>query len=619
MGTARGVRTRKYHGFFQTAVGRGETSFLADFDLVCNGVSLWPGQGAAFEMMTTGPRWRWKLKDGELSFRVEACEPGGIRLVWSWASVRLEKAHVEIRPFCAMRALHGLGGQPWTWKSLDVHRFEIVQPSGEEKRIEGELVGKSMTWVDTPTSRKGFHYPEEQRRGYEAVEDLFSAGVLKFSLQTGELAAILLVGDSKDLPSSGALNRPIRTYSPAQAPACGFILKDPPGVIAGFPWFGEWGRDTFVSLPGITWAYLNSGAPSEEVWDWSVEVLRRWGRWIRERGMLPNFLSDSESHQWESSDATLWWTHSLAALWAMNLPGAWPSSVLQSEFQETLEAAIVSIREGRHRFLRQSSSDGLLEVTEPHTTWMDAKVDGEAQTPRIGKLPEINALWFQALLLRALWRGGDSRELLELGRRILFETGERERPNRVFLHSLPFSPSFVLRVRSGQAGDEEVGELTASDMRLLSSRFWTPVGLRTLDPLDPRFRPTYSGSQADRDRAYHQGIVWGWLGGHFEMAQARSKGLLSGELSENPGVRQEVERFPIPEQVPELFDANPPFAARGAPAQAWSAACREEAASRRRLRTDIRITEVLARLWLVRNEHRPIAGKESAGKEKDLK
>jgi 4-alpha-glucanotransferase len=313
--------------------------------------------------------------------------------------------------------------------------------------------------------------------------------------------------------------------------------------------------------------------------------------------MIPNVLEKSGVPQWESCDGTLWWCHALAAIWAQASAeggdGAGSvSRALETEYSPILAAAIASIEAGLHRGLRLADN-GLLEVTEAHSTWMDARVDGKAVSPRLGALPEINALWFQARCLHGIWtrrEGFDARALKKLGRAALSQCLEVERPNGVFLHSVPLAPSFVLR---------DTAALSAR-LKLIATSLWTPVGLRTLSPTHSEYRPRYSGDQRERDQTYHQGLPWAWLGGHYQMARAR--------LARKTGL-PEI-RFesgdpawgPLAGHVAELFDAEPPFAPRGAPAQAWSLACFEEEAARRRSRVDAHLTRVLAQRWLAQME-----------------
>jgi hypothetical protein len=214
-------------------------------------------------------------------------------------------------------------------------------------------------------------------------------------------------------------------------------------------------------------------------------------------------------------------------------------------------------------------------------------------TPRLGALPEINALWFQAHCLHWIWtksKSTDADEIKRLGKLVL-GCKEVDRPNMIFLHSIPLAPSFVLN------DSRSLG----TDLKIALDKLWTPVGLRTLSPNHPGYRPRCEGDQTTRDQAYHQGPPWGWLGGHFEMARNRFMGALAGENPEDIKKTSQAEwNNPIAGHLPELFDAEFPFTPRGTPAQAWSLACAEEATARRKGRVDAKLTQLLAQRWMER-------------------
>jgi glycogen debranching enzyme len=637
MGTVEGPRTRKYHGFLMGIAGRTETAFLADLDLRLNGQSLWPHFYASaegpvvdpqpmapgvksfvYEAGRAGPLWHWDFqteegtegereperKSARLTFAVEAGEAGGIRLLWKWKGPpKGWPALLEIRPFWAMRPLHAIGGAKWQLllDRRDGHdsvarisrlASALGTGTGMEARIamDGEFV-----WRDDPVWFRNFVYSEETARGYDDREDLFSAGVFSIDLKTGSRRGVAhwMLGTLGSLAHGEPAASPEKLPRfRARVPALDFALLDPPGIVAGYPWFGEWGRDTFISLPGIAVAWRRAGGDVEQVWNWARDILRRWGEWIPVRGMIPNLIEKGGAPQWESSDGTLWWCHALASLWTFSLgegcPFPWIESELRREFREPLNLAIEAMRSGRHRALALSS-EGLLEVTEGHSTWMDARIEGKAVTPRVGLLPEINALWFQARCLQWQWSGMDALStqlegIKKLGRMAL-QCREANRPNEIFLHSIPLAPSFVLK-------DNDA--LTAQMGGLMDANLWTPVGPRTLSPKHPNYRPRYDGDQNARDQSYHQGPPWGWIGGHFEMARERMNN--SSIQSLQPGTAPL--NGPIDGHLPELFDAEPPFSPRGTPAQAWSLACYEEAATRRKTKVDSKLTQVLARRWL---------------------
>lgn len=614
MGTAGGIRTRKYHSFYSGIAGRAEKVFLADIELKLNGQDLWPHLYAsptrpmvfpdplqvatvfAYEPDRGNPRWRWTFSQGQLAFAIGTVANGGIRLSWKWQrssrGVDTAPATLEVRPFWAMRTLHGIGGKTWTLKTRASSSGRVARIDGEDESTAWCVLEGAWSWQDDPLWHERFHYPEEIARGYIAQEDLYSAGFFKVELtqMRGKTAAWILSDHLRE-PAEVRHSAQIRPRERKRNKALDFVLREPAGVCAGFPWFGEWGRDTFISLPGMVAAWA-----AKEATDWAHEILARWGSWIISDGMIPNVLEKNAKPQWESADGTLWWCHALAALWAQGLFGNGGEAVrLEQEFSPMLAAALVSIESGNHRALKLSGS-GLLEVTEPHATWMDARVGGIAVTPRAGLLPEINALWFQAKLLHALWTRPqiaadlDAPPLEQLARAALSECLESDRPNRIFLHSIPLAPTFVLR---------DLATLS-EQLKSISEQLLTPVGLRTLSPRNPAYRPSYLGGQNERDLGYHQGPTWAWLGGHYQMARARLVRQSSlPDINFEPGAS---EWGSIRGHVAELFDGEPPFTPRGAPAQAWSLACFNEAAARRRLQVDAHLTRVLAQRWLAHLE-----------------
>ena len=597
MGTATGLRTRKYHGFLQGIAGRAECAGLVDFEMLWGDQPLWPhqfrsleGQSVktgmtilpSFELRHDGsPSWSWELAPGaRLGFAVEALPRVGIRLTWRFTGRKklLAGHRLKIRPFFALRNLHALGGDRWEWQRLDEEgRVRVLGEGGKELACQ---IDSALAWASDPVWYERFEYSEEIVRGYDACENLFSAGTLEMDPARESEAHWILSWEAASLDRAKR-----KRDSISSSRVQDFVLEQPAGVVAGYPWFGEWGRDTFISVPGIVAAKLHDGESMTSVLRWTGEIMEGWGRFIGETGMLPNLVEKEGTHQWESADATLWWTHSLASLWQLSLSPRFEAlSGLVHSQRKRLDQAIQAIRSGKHSFLRVRP-DGLLEVTMAHTTWMDARVDGHSVTPRVGLAPEINALWFQAQALQILLSERNLGELRALSRLLHREIGERERPNRVFLHSLPLSPSFVF---------QEL-EWLHTDVERMEQSLWTPVGLRTLDPHDPDYSSSCCGPQRARDMAYHQGPAWAWLAGHFEMAKARM-GRTAQVSQRGPMLSEEtLEGMPIAGHISEIFDSEAPFAARGAPAQAWSLACLEEHRVRQREDLDARVLERISR------------------------
>ena len=578
MGTPQGTRTRKYHGFLCGIAGRLERNLLAHLDLSCHGHELWthaynspdqPIYHPQGEKLLTNfesapwPTWEWKIPQGTLHANLVALSSGGFEFTLAWNSSGDEKpAPLVIRPIWAMRALHALGGV----RTKARVEGERVHFAGHTENDQAWItLNHSYEWRECDDWNRNFAYKEEAERGYDAQEDLHCCGQFEFNLKNGESIRLRLEAKSPHSPQH-AFDQSFtptrrKNLSPTTHALADFMLYNPDGVVAGFPWFGEWGRDTFIALPGMVAGLHEHDSKSV---NWAVNVLTRWSAWINSDGMIPNLIA-KEGPQWESADGTLWWTHALTSLWGLGVakPELGLSALLKDKFARTLHNVIEAINGGRHLHL-EPTSEGLLSVTSAHSTWMDARIDNVAATPRTGLLPEINALWFQARALHDLWLGRRSTDLKSLAARLLENPIEPERSNFVFLYSLPLAPVMFATLKKS----------IERDSSRLSKLFATPVGLRTLSPESTDYQACYSGGPVLRDRCYHQGPAWGWLKGHYDMARRRF---------DRYGVNVETTKAPtfsissVPSHCAELFDAEPPFQWRGAPAQAWSSSCSAEA------------------------------------------
>ena len=427
-------------------------------------------------------------------------------------------------------------------------------------------------------------YPEEARRGYPDQEDLFCPGYFRVALQgdTRFTFTLRLPGEAPVLAETPGqalefADPAVQDFADALARAAGqFVYHEAatgkPGIIAGYPWFGEWGRDTLIALPGLL---LDTGR-----FELAAEILDRYAA-CRRDGLVPNLLGDSpETSDWFSVDASLWFIRAVQDLHTRAgkaVAGRWFPVVY--EILEKLRNGTPGVR---------VAETGLLAVDlRPRPgTWMDAQVDGRAVTPRAPFAVELNALFFNAVqyALRLAQQGGETAFvehwspvkqrfednfehtfwLDEQGHLADSHDGERPdtslRPNQLLAASLPFKPISRQQAR-------RMLEAVTRELR-------TPFGLRTLAPGHELYRGQVTGNQAERDRAYHNGTVWPWLLGPY--VDAVEYGL--GEQA----ARQEVAR--IEEdfrphlddacigQVSEIFDGDAPFTPRGAPAQAWSVA-----------------------------------------------
>ena len=362
-----------------------------------------------------------------------------------------------------------------------------------------------------------------------------------------------------------------RAEEVARARAAG---DEPRTVIAGYHWFTDWGRDTMISLEGLT---LCTGRTVE-----AGCILRTFAHYVRD-GLIPNMFPEGENRGlYHTADATLWFFHALHRYVKTTNDRATLTALLP-----TLTRIAECHLAGTHFGIGVDPADGLLRQGAEgyQLTWMDAKVDGWVVTPRRGKAVEINALWVNALRLladwleasgqgdaAARWTAAANRAAESFNRRFwndktghLFDLVDGEpgddpacRPNQLFAFSLDYP---VLRP------DRWRPVFDAVTRELL-----TPVGLRSLAPSHPDFRATYHGDLRTRDAAYHQGTVWAWLIGPYLDAwqrvnpdrQAEARALLAAFASETAS-------FGVG-SISEIFDALPPHTARGCIAQAWSVA-----------------------------------------------
>jgi predicted glycogen debranching enzyme len=345
-------------------------------------------------------------------------------------------------------------------------------------------------------------------------------------------------------------------------------------IIAGYPWFTDWGRDTMITLEGLT---LTTGRHTEAGY-----ILRTFAHYVR-NGLIPNMFPEGRAEGlYHTADATLWFFHAIA-----RYVQASQDQLFLSQIMHQLKEIIRFHLEGTSFGIGVDPEDGLLRQGAPgyQLTWMDAKVEDWVVTPRRGKAVEINALWFNALCYMAEWlrHDGDLRKAVEMK-----EHAERCRDSfqKRFWYE---NGGYLYDVVDGEDGDDHAlrpnqvfaisldhpvlnRERWASVMECVQRELLTPVGLRSLSPRDRNYKSKYFGSLRDRDAAYHQGTVWAWLIGPFldawlklnESELDRAEGFLSAfddRLSDN-----------AIGSIGEVFDAEPPYAHRGCVAQAWSVA-----------------------------------------------
>jgi glycogen debranching enzyme len=341
-------------------------------------------------------------------------------------------------------------------------------------------------------------------------------------------------------------------------------------VIAGYPWFGDWGRDTMISLPGTALALGRHQA--------AAGILRTWAALVRD-GLLPNHFPDAGGEPaYHAIDAPLWLVHALASY-----ERAARDTALVRELRPAVEQILDAYRQGTRFGIGRDPRDGLVRGGEPglQLTWMDARVDGVVITPRHGKPVEIQALWIAALRDGARWAAAD---------------GDRDAADRHAADAAIASSSFRRRffrsdlgwlndVVDGPDGDD--GSLRPNQLFALSllpdlvtpdeatavldavgRHLVVPGGVRTLAPFEPGYRPWFQGPPAFRDSAYHQGPAWTWLLGAWLDALARFRGRDAARAE----LGRALDALGVAGGVAELLEPEPPHAARGCPWQAWGVA-----------------------------------------------
>ena len=632
-GTITGAITRRFHGDLIAShaapLGRAMmlnhvaeriqledgTSFALDAQRRSSEDGPTPSQAPRLEFFTDAglPVWRYDLGDGRIIEKRLVMPYRQNTVVLTFAMTSGEgRVHLEVEPWLNFRAheapLALPLGEPYAVTEKG-DRYEIA--GGDEFPVlRLRVIGPDVTFVVLGRRIKNVVFGVEESRGYDACGDLYAPGTFRSELKVG--TELVLTASTEPwnvidamtleqvrasveerrtrLVSSAGGETPSKLHSELVLAADQFVV-DPPGrietrtmsnacgdqtrsVIAGYHWFTDWGRDTMISLEGLM---LVTGRFAD-----ARNVLATFARHVKD-GLIPNMFPEGTGKGlYHTADATLWFFHAVDRY----LTYTGDSTLLDS-----LLPILLSIAEhhenGTLFGIGVDPSDGLLRQGSPDLplTWMDAKVGDLIVTPRRGKAVEINGLYYNALCRLAEWVSAkdgtaNARPFVERAEQLrssfnarfwypeggyLYDVVDGEagndcalRPNQLLAISLPspvLDPSRWVAVVSECEG-----------------RLLTPVGLRSLAPGDPSYKPSYFGELKARDLAYHQGTVWAWLIGPFVDAwlkvhpgeTARALDFLSGferHLSES-----------CVGSISEIFDAEPPFTPRGCIAQAWSVA-----------------------------------------------
>jgi len=615
LGTVAGTLTRRYHGLLIAATDPPATRRLIvprlDLDVDYDGrayelsTNRWRSGALApqgwrflesFVLEDGLPAWTYALGDALLE--VTVAMPLGADATAVVLRVVRARSNLAVRGrvILADRDHHGgplppLGefelsadaygltiGLPRAGRTLHVAALDALHAAVGNERYDGYLLAR------------------ETERGLTDVDDYFHAYTIAWELAPGDRTGVVMTLDPSVPRDAGAVVDARRAANRARAgaettPLLGrlalaadaFVVTraEPPAgpsgatssagttLIAGYPWFTDWGRDTMISLPGVL---LATGRAHD-----AAAVLRTFAAYVRD-GLIPNRFPDAGGPaDYNTIDASLWFVEAVRAYVAATDDAAFLRDVFR-----TVRAVIEGYTNGT-RYGIGVAADGLVRggADGVQLTWMDAKVGDRVITPRRGKPVEVNALWYNAL--RACesfaqrlgeppdpYRTAAERAAASMER---FWNAERGwcydvldgpdgddaslRPNQLFTVSL-FASAF----------DDDRARAIVD---VCAARLWTSMGLRTLSPDDPAYIGTYGGDQAARDGAYHQGTVWPWLLGPFVRAHLRAYGDRERALAFVRPLVDALDSDAIG-TVPEIAEGDPPHAPRGCPAQGWSVA-----------------------------------------------
>jgi predicted glycogen debranching enzyme len=602
-GTVGGVRSRRYHALLLAASRPPTGRFV-----LVNGVEavvttgagaivlqpqryrpggIHPGATARLVSFTDDPWpvWRFALADGTIIEQQLFVRRGSPATVLSWKRIAGDgKASLAVRPFLSGRDYHALHHENPAFRFAPSSAAPGRLAWSPYDGVPGVAALHNGTWEARPDWYRGFQYDEERDRGLDHLEDLAAPGLLHFDLAEGE--AVLILSAEGEMPAGreavaalrrlGAAERARRQAFPSRLhrSAEDYVVRRGDGatILAGYPWFADWGRDTFIALRGLC---LATGRLET-----ARRILLEWAGAVSE-GMLPNrFPDQGDEPEYNAVDASLWYVvavHEFLRVCDAGLP----------ETRAALTRAVSAIIDGYARGTRfgiRMDDDGLLAAGSDgvQLTWMDARVGDRVVTPRRGKPVEVQALWINALRIAAdlgTRPDGDWRRAAESFRRRFWN------PSRGCLYDVvdvdhvagavddTLRPSQIFAV-GGLPWPVIAGETARRVVDTVEAALLTPLGLRSLDPAAPAYAARYQGGVAERDGVYHQGTVWPWLLGPFVEAWVRVRGGSPG------AVRQARERFLLPltahlaeaglGHVSEIADGDAPHAPRGCPFQAWS-------------------------------------------------
>lgn len=613
--TVIGAHTRRYHGLLTAAIvppaermvllSKLDETIVAGNERHELGANLYPGNTIhpnghhylkSFQR-NIFPEWEYEADDILLRKTIGMIHGANTVVVWYEVMKAANPFTLELLPLMAARGYHSLqqAGPQMHWDAEFSNDIFHNKPDGLNNvyiNVPGARYTHSPRWFNQ------FQYSIEQYRGLDYSEDLFNHGVFALSLKEGDKAGIIISTDNPEGMNAGFLLQEERKRreellkdQPADEllrqlvlAADQFIVKRNTGnslnkegatIIAGYHWFTDWGRDTMISLPGLT---LSTGRYAD-----AKKIIRAFAASVSE-GMLPNrFQDNGEPPEYNNVDGTLWYFIAVHKYLEATRDKKFILEDILPVLQDIIEWHLKGTRYNIH-----ADTDGLLYAGEAgqQLTWMDARIGNWVVTPRMGKPVEIQALWYNALKIYAvlLLQNRQKKEAAAMNilaekakesfsqlfwnadRKCLYDVIDENnipvdevRPNQLLAISLPFALI--------------TGKQAAAVLKQVTDKLYTPAGLRTLPADDKHFIPHYGGDQWHRDSAYHEGTVWSWLLGPYVDAIMK----INGEKGKTKA-KKVINNFAYHLEeacigsVSEIFDADPPHHPRGCVAQAWGVA-----------------------------------------------
>lgn len=551
----------------------------------------------SFQIENGIPTWVYRFSDAKLSIQIYMAHGANVSCVRYSLLEGAQDFKLHLRPLCTFRDYHSEGHE-----EKDVHSsFSNRRLELTFERDQYSLRSSSGRFIEDGNWYWDFYHRKEAFRGQDCLEHLYSPGYFELEL-TEKSSHFISIELGEPLFPEAVFEDRVNRYRALKESVpeihpewvkelvvsadCFLAERTLPNgkkgttVLAGYPWFLDWGRDTMIALPGLT---VSLGKQEQ-----AKDLLRTFGQFL-DRGLLPNRFPDgSKPPEYNSVDASLWF------IWSSY-------QVLESSWDQGFAEDLYPVLKSIHQFYSEGTlfgigvdpADGLVRAGEPgqQLTWMDARVEKVEVTPRHGKPVEINALWYCGLRILEELSGklghnsdqalfaeqadhvkGSFQAFLNHEKQALFDVihgpegrtqqdglnyDDSIRPNQIFAVSLPYSPL--------------TSEWKKKVVKVCQDELLTPRGLRSLSPAHPDYQGQYEGSPAQRDAAYHQGTVWSWLLGPFAEAHFAAFGEADRALSFLEPMAHHLQEGCLT-NIAENFAGDPGHESRGCFAQAWGVA-----------------------------------------------